>query len=774
MSLYSNNELFLAAVRKRKFDEAKTLLDAGADINFTNLSGETPLMSLTSPQTMDLMSWLLRNGANPNIASTSKETPLHRAISVESVDLVDLLVKNGADVNAKDQFNVTPLMLVAVSEYARAHEMASIIASAPGIDLDQASDDGTAPVMAAAARGKSEILKVLLDAGSNPEALDYLGYGLLHSAAMAPNPSEVFTVIFETIRTLDVNYKSFSGATPLSMLSGRPNAEQAISMLIDLGADPNAKQSNRFSENITPIFSSVIEAKCEFPKKIKEKDKAAASNNPMIGNSGINIGSGGVASIIGSFAGSAPPPNSNPLLDKMIAAGADVHARLDSGHSPLYFAIRNGSISSIKALVAAGIDPTRPPDMNGTSVYDMFSSLSGEYETTGQEAMDIFEDLYKLGFKFSRPVWDESIDGEVTDKMLSSLSTDESFQPMTSFTCSGQIDIVKKMLALNANIDDPSLSGLTTLHVLSSMDYDGLNQNEKKSIELFSRAKNVDQATKQSQIDEVKKAGADRMNAIMDLLIENSSAWNYPDKNGNTPLHYAAASGSEQWVSFLISNGADPSIKNKSGKTPAVTAMLKGHPEVYGAISGYCELNNIACSSDFDLYKIIEDLSSQELKERLAVKISLTSLDFTKEQLEFKDADGKTPLMLAAANDMNDMVRMLLAMGADPNAVDNNGNNALMYAAFTGSCENSLAIMSYGVDPAVKNNAGQTPMDVAIYKKDRYLERDLKSSPAKPEVVEITEEEAKARTAYHESIKQKAEVLSKLVSTANSSASMKL
>ncbi|MAD75692.1 MAG: hypothetical protein CML20_13050 [Rheinheimera sp.] len=44
------------------------------------------------------------------------------------------------------------------------------------------------------------------------------------------------------------------------------------------------------------------------------------------------------------------------------------------------------------------------------------------------------------------------------------------------------------------------------------------------------------------------------------------------------------------------------------------------------------------------------------------------------------DSNGATPLILAATRKNTDVVRLLLAAGAEPNLVDNKGNNALFYA----------------------------------------------------------------------------------------------
>ena len=49
-----------------------------------------------------------------------------------------------------------------------------------------------------------------------------------------------------------------------------------------------------------------------------------------------------------------------------------------------------------------------------------------------------------------------------------------------------------------------------------------------------------------------------------------------------------------------------------------------------------------------------------------------------------KNAEGQTPLILAARSGKNDFTAMLIEMGADVNSVDNNQHSALYYASEAG------------------------------------------------------------------------------------------
>ncbi|MBQ7154311.1 MAG: ankyrin repeat domain-containing protein [Synergistaceae bacterium] len=70
----------LAALRRRKFDIAEMLIDAGADMDVQNPNGETALFLAADKNDVDVLKLLLRKGANPNIPDKKGSTPLMKAV----------------------------------------------------------------------------------------------------------------------------------------------------------------------------------------------------------------------------------------------------------------------------------------------------------------------------------------------------------------------------------------------------------------------------------------------------------------------------------------------------------------------------------------------------------------------------------------------------------------------------------------------------------------------------------------------------------------------
>lgn len=92
-----------------KPDITLALINAGADVNFTDSDGETALWIATTESSDQVMEALLKKGANPNVqVKDNGETPLHEAAANGLVDRVQLLLKYGANPAIRDAAGRTP------------------------------------------------------------------------------------------------------------------------------------------------------------------------------------------------------------------------------------------------------------------------------------------------------------------------------------------------------------------------------------------------------------------------------------------------------------------------------------------------------------------------------------------------------------------------------------------------------------------------------------------------------------------------------------------
>jgi len=84
-------------------------LDAGGDVNTTDIARRTPLHWAVREGHKEIAELLISEGADVNVNGPSKETPLVWAIDPPRPEMAELLITKGADVNAKDDIFGTPL-----------------------------------------------------------------------------------------------------------------------------------------------------------------------------------------------------------------------------------------------------------------------------------------------------------------------------------------------------------------------------------------------------------------------------------------------------------------------------------------------------------------------------------------------------------------------------------------------------------------------------------------------------------------------------------------
>ena len=140
------------------------------------------------------------------------------------------------------------------------------------------------------------------------------------------------------------------GVTPLSLACTNGNAA-IVDLLSKAGADPNA-----------PLPGGETRADDR-----RAHRRAAGRQSPARGGADVDAKDeprGQTALMWAAAEGHAA------VVQALIAAGADVHARLPSGFTPLLFAVRQGHIGVVRALLEAGADvnetvPTDGPRRRG-------------------------------------------------------------------------------------------------------------------------------------------------------------------------------------------------------------------------------------------------------------------------------------------------------------------------------------------------------------------------------------------------------------------------
>jgi ankyrin repeat protein len=159
--------------------------------------------------------------------------------------------------------------------------------------------------------------------------------------------------------------------------------------------------------------------------------------------------------------------------------------------------------------------------------------------------------------------------------------------------------------------------------------------------------------------------------AAVRLLIERGADLNRRDFPDNaTPLHFAAMHGDLETVRLLVEAGADI-----DGKGDDYEVGVLGWATCFGRLREDVAAYLLSHGAELNLWTAIALERLDEVAAMIGRQPSLLDSRMTRNQ------HRRTPLHHAAAKNRAKMVRMLLKLGADPNATDATGATALTTAA---------------------------------------------------------------------------------------------
>jgi len=105
---YDNTPLH-AAISRGHYDNVRTLIDNGYNVNHTDSDQLTPLHYAAISRQCDITKLLLEHGADPSAHDAQGLTPLHTAMQVDHKHIAHVLLEHGATVDAKDSTGRTAL-----------------------------------------------------------------------------------------------------------------------------------------------------------------------------------------------------------------------------------------------------------------------------------------------------------------------------------------------------------------------------------------------------------------------------------------------------------------------------------------------------------------------------------------------------------------------------------------------------------------------------------------------------------------------------------------
>jgi len=189
---------------------------------------------------------------------------------------------------------------------------------------------------------------------------------------------------------------------------------------------------------------------------------------------------------------------------------------------------------------------------------------------------------------------------------------------------------------------------------------------------------------------------------------------NAQNKKGTTALMVAAEKAKDDQIALLIGAGADLALTDSDGATALDYAIENGQTEIARSLfkrltrsrENYkSEKEMLAAATNSALLRAAINSNLTEVKAQLSLGANINSRTRTRE----------TALMLAIAYGYgrNEVVDFLIEHGVDLDAVDVNGNTALMIATEHNDSEAAVDLLAHKVAVYPKNKDGRTALHLA-------------------------------------------------------------
>jgi ankyrin repeat protein len=332
-------DALLSAVKEKDLASVRSVLMQDRDANRADADRTTALAWAVHADDREIATLLLNAGADVAATNRYGVGPLYLASQNGSAKMLQLLLEHGADPHAALPDGETALMTAARTGNAAAVE----VLVAAGADVSAAeSSKGQTALMWAAAENNAEAVKALLAAGADIDARSSTGEFDALAFAVRAGAVDATRALLES--GADANDETRGGTSMLVLATMNAHYELAA-LLLDHGANPNADK-----QGWTALHQVVWSRRW---------------------NRGFNL--------------PGPSPtgalNGLDLVSKLVAAGADVNARVHIepndgrrnvlnriGATPFLLAAKTCDLPLMRLLLRHGADASIPTKEGATAV----------------------------------------------------------------------------------------------------------------------------------------------------------------------------------------------------------------------------------------------------------------------------------------------------------------------------------------------------------------------------------------------------------------------
>jgi ankyrin repeat protein len=338
-----------AAVANDNVPVVVHLLRSGADPKAINSKGQSILAASRSAEVVE---WLCNAGAQMNLSDSSGITPLMSAAQKGLPEVLQALLHKGADVNA-----VTDLGTTALHYAVGAGDLESVTSLLDaGADIEAETNEGLTALFVAAQYQEDKAIELLISRGANPNCRTIKGQTPLMIATLVDvhsrNFAQMDTIVkmIQALASAGANLDAVDAEGRTAVDYGTQTLHnEPLQCLLSLGANPNSHGS----DGLGPLARAVIGADVQ---KVSMLLDAGAYVDQVDGD-------GNSAMMLAILSEFSHEETRAELVSRLLGAGADLNLANKMGQTARMLAKAESDTAPWKIILSRGAkNPQNKPE----------------------------------------------------------------------------------------------------------------------------------------------------------------------------------------------------------------------------------------------------------------------------------------------------------------------------------------------------------------------------------------------------------------------------